>query len=230
MQTEELNILIGKYLDESISPAEKTRLALLLEDTTHADQFRELLSTQMKSRALELEPDERIGADIRKQVQAKMSETDFANNEIIENQPQPVIRLSTSRKWWWAAASVLVLVVSITYFNNGNKENSTPAIVPVAEIPAGSEGAILTLADGSQVVLDSVKNGLIAKQNGAEVLLSNGTMTYRPQETADSKIAYNTMSTPKGRQFQFTLPDGTMVWLNAASSIRFPTTLKSGKG
>jgi ferric-dicitrate binding protein FerR (iron transport regulator) len=73
------------------------------------------------------------------------------------------------------------------------------------------------------VVLDSLTNGKIADQNGAVVNLNNGQLTYDAGGTAVEAVSYNTMSTPRGRQFQLVLPDGTHVWLNAASSIRYPT-------
>ena len=92
-----------------------------------------------------------------------------------------------------------------------------------SEILPGREGAILTLANGLQVVLDSLGNGVIAAQYGSRVVLQNGQLAYDPTGEATGKMMYNTMTTPKGRQFSLVLPDGTKVWLNAASSLRYPT-------
>jgi ferric-dicitrate binding protein FerR (iron transport regulator) len=63
----------------------------------------------------------------------------------------------------------------------------------------------------------------VARQTGANLLLHDGRLTYDPIREKTTETVYNTMTTPRGRQFQLTLPDGTMVWLNAASSIRYPT-------
>jgi ferric-dicitrate binding protein FerR (iron transport regulator) len=92
-----------------------------------------------------------------------------------------------------------------------------------ADIAPGKQGAILTLADGRQVVLDSLANGIVARQNGAAVVLRNGQLTYDAVASARPEINYNTITAPRGRQFRLVLPDGSRVWLNAASSLTYPT-------
>ena len=136
----------------------------------------------------------------------------------------PVVPMKR-RKIWWAAASVLLLLSAGAYFwfiSGGNpKQPARQAIVP-HDIPPGCDGAILTLSDGAQVVLDNRTNGVIATENGSEVILNNNAIAYTPGTPAADEIVYNTLSTPRGRQFHVQLPDGTDVWLNAASSIRYP--------
>jgi ferric-dicitrate binding protein FerR (iron transport regulator) len=87
----------------------------------------------------------------------------------------------------------------------------------------GHNGAVLTLADGRAIMLDSLGNGLLAEQPGTKVLLNNGQLTYQADSTNSAASSYNTISTPRGRQFKIALPDGSLVWLNAASSLRYPT-------
>jgi ferric-dicitrate binding protein FerR (iron transport regulator) len=138
------------------------------------------------------------------------------------------------RKFWSiAAAAVVLLVAGLWIFNNDKNSEQPKQQRPqqMAEIPPAQEGAILTLADGSKMVLDSMDNGTITHQNGAELLLENGQLEYKSNgavagETtggAAREEIYNTLTTPKGRQFRIVLPDGTVAWLNAASSIKFPT-------
>lgn len=130
---------------------------------------------------------------------------------------------SLVRRSWWAAAVVCLLAGYAVYHMLSKQKESPASIVQTPDIPAGREGAILTLADGSTVLLDSAGNGIIAKQDGTSVSLQDGRLTYDPSGNTGNDIVYNTMNTPRGRQFAITLPDGTRAWLNAASSIRYPT-------
>lgn len=143
---------------------------------------------------------------------------------------QPTARpLHSLRRFWMAAAAIILLVgMAGIYLWNARPAVQTPGPQAVADIAPGREGAVLTLADGTQVTLDSLGNGVVTSQQGTQVVIRNGQLIYDPTGEAANGIAYNTVTTPKGRQFSLLLPDGTQVWLNAASSIRFPT-LFSGR-
>jgi transmembrane sensor len=107
------------------------------------------------------------------------------------------------------------------------KAGSQPLRLPKDIIPRGNN-AILTLSNGSIINLDSAKNGMIAEQGYEKVvILDSGLLAYTPAPASingvhSTEIIYNTISTPRAAQYQLVLSDGTKVWLNAASSLRFP--------
>lgn len=136
-------------------------------------------------------------------------------------QPTPLIRRIYRSKWSQAAAVALLLGVGIYFWKT---RQTQPAQAPLAahtkDIAPGKEGALLTLADGSVITLDSAHAGQITQQGGATASISGNSLVY---DKNGRENVYNTMSTPNGRQFKLILPDGTKVWLNAASSIHYPT-------
>jgi transmembrane sensor len=137
-------------------------------------------------------------------------------------------QLTTPLWQWSAAAAVLILLVAGAYLwiNGVEKGKSAQMAVKPAIIVPGRQGAILTLSNGTQLLLDTVKNGIVALQGGVTVAVVNGSLQYKGK---GAETIYNTMSTPKGRLFQVTLPDGTQVWLNSASSIRYPIAFNGAK-
>jgi ferric-dicitrate binding protein FerR (iron transport regulator) len=131
---------------------------------------------------------------------------------------------------WFKYAAAAVLIITITFSLRSILQKPVPVntstekpIAATTDIAPGSQGAVLTLADGRKVVLDSLGNGTISLQTGAEVRLKDGQLVYDPIAATEEQMVYNSISTPKGRQFQLILPDGTKVWLNAASSLKYPT-------
>lgn len=96
--------------------------------------------------------------------------------------------------------------------------------VPKQNIKPGGNKAILTLQDGSTIVLDDAKDGTLARQGNTRIIkLASGGVVYDENSAHPNKVLYNTMTTPRGGQYKLTLPDGSEVWLNSASSITYPT-------
>lgn len=91
------------------------------------------------------------------------------------------------------------------------------------DVNAGGVKATLTLANGARVILDDAKNGTLSNQGNTKVIKTNGKLAYNAENNSLMASVYNTVSTPRGGRYQVVLPDGSQVWLNAASSIRFPT-------
>jgi Fe2+-dicitrate sensor, membrane component len=143
---------------------------------------------------------------------------------------QPAIEHTAAvRKWYrYAAAAAILLMITgaLGYFFVHSK-NTMQTVASIDQPLAndalpGTTGAILTLANGQQLVLDSLGNGVIATQGKTHIAIQNGQLVYNALQ-AHGETMYNTMTTPKGRHYQLVLPDGSKVWLNAASSITFPT-------
>jgi len=93
------------------------------------------------------------------------------------------------------------------------------------DIPPGGNKAILKLANGNTIVLDSAHNGMLYHQDGASIeKKSDGKLAYKALHEKATEIQFNTLSTPRGGQYFVELSDGSKVWLNAASSLRYPVS------
>lgn len=169
------------------------------------------------------------------QPMAAAGETDWEDlfQQIVNKTDGNVYPFENKRRLPWvriAAAAVIVLAVGIAgywWLNRSAKEtmaaNGQGVQSKEQDVQPGGNKAVLTLADGSTIILDSAQNGLLTKQGNADVIKNkNGEVTYTSTGREQAAIAWNTLATPKGGQYQLVLPDGSKVWLNAASSIRYP--------
>lgn len=145
----------------------------------------------------------------------------------------PVKKLTAIR--YWAAAAVLILATSISLLIFNNKKTGENLVKNKPEhnqsqILPGSNKAILTLSNGSKINLDNSTKGKLTQQGSATInKLKNGQLVYSVNNSSSqSPLLYNTATTPKGGQYEVVLSDGTRVWLNAASSLKYPVTF-SGK-
>jgi transmembrane sensor len=126
-----------------------------------------------------------------------------------------------------AACFIGVISVGVLYLTKKNTNifaaNHSKSKVFSNDVNAGGLKATLTLANGGKVILDDVKNGALSNQGNTKLIKTNGKLAYTANTDSLTANVYNTVSTPRGGHYQVVLPDGSEVWLNAASSIRFPT-------
>ncbi|HEY1166458.1 MAG TPA: FecR domain-containing protein [Chitinophaga sp.] len=220
MQTARFEYLFQQYLRKSYTEAEREEFFALLQQPGY-QALLDKLSGEYDVPANQAPPvDEQAAEEILAAILT-----------VSRPAPKPAGRVHFLRKWGWAAAAIL-LITTGAYLLSVQRKNttvSTPGTSKLADIAPGKQGAILTLADGSQVVLDSLANGIVAKQNGAQVVLKNGQLSYDALGEATAEITYNTITAPRGRQFQLVLPDGSRVWLNAASSLTYPTAFSGSE-
>ncbi|WP_343702336.1 FecR domain-containing protein [Chitinophaga sp.] len=149
----------------------------------------------------------------------------IADRVLAADRPAPA-KVIPWRRRVWAAAVVLLLASTAAYWLLRQPQ---AVKAPVAteqpgkkDIAPGGNKAVLTLADGSEIVLDSVGNGILAQQGGVRVIKSGSGQLQYDAPGATGETVYNKISTPRGGQYQVTLPDGSRVWLNASSSLRYP--------
>lgn len=234
MPDQRLRYLFHRWFDKTASDEERAELMALLRDQGNDDEVRTLLEAAWQR----LEEGEAVfdkarSEDMLRRVlgTAPVEEAVPAREaEPIRVKRRPVITMRRA-----AAAAVILLVVGVgSYFQFSENTGTRTAVAPVAikkkqgiDVPApNGNNAILTLADGSTVVLDSAQNGMLTRQGGAQISKANaGKLVYNAldRKPAPAEIFFNTVSTRRGGQYQVVLPDGSKVWLNTASSLRFPT-------
>ncbi|QIL41217.1 FecR family protein [Pedobacter sp. HDW13] len=147
------------------------------------------------------------------------------------NNPPKKVKL----QWGWAAAAVILLALGFglyQYKNTSQPEMQSVGYLVKNDIKPGGNKAFLTLANGAKISLDDTQNGKIAEQQGVSITkTAKGELVYTAKNATAQWLAgkqqFNTIETPKGGQYQINLPDGTKVWLNAASSLKYPTSFAS---
>lgn len=208
--------LFEKYMGGNISPDELVELKQRIRDIRNNDVLDGLLAEAFTDKAIPVTEDYTL-EEVFQQLMDKAREAD---------RPETITaRLPRFRWLRYAAAAVLLLSAGavLDYGLHRHKQKEPIAVRPPhTDIGPGKDQAILTLAGGKEVVLDSTAKGTISNQGGTSVNNINGRISYKAGSGV-KEILYNTVTTARGNQYQLVLPDGTKVWLNASSSVRFPT-------
>lgn len=138
------------------------------------------------------------------------------------------IRKFKTRAWQSAAAAVLIIISTSIYYFQGSHEQvlvntETPRFKN--DVAPGNNKAVLTLDDGSKIDLDDAKTGILASESNVDIKKTgDGKLEYTASVQDAKIIKYNVLRTPMGGEYQLVLPDGSKVWLNSGSTLRFPTS------
>jgi len=208
LNTNEIKKLIGKYNSQTATPEEKK----LVKEWYECIDGEDLNENQFK----EIEVKKLILSQVTARIQ---------NKTVTPKLKQAKLNYTL----FFKAAVILIAFIAGTYIYFSQTGHSgvltTSAKTTKKRIVPGGDNAVLLLADGSQIILNKTADGQLANQSGVEVIKTkSGELLYRFTGNSTAKAAaINTISTPRGGQYHLILVDGTEVWLNASSSVKFPT-------
>lgn len=225
--TEFIKSLFQRYLDNTISP-EEVKILLKHFDIVEKEDLLE----KVIQKHLELKEEDPLPT----QSQVSLVNTilgDIKNVISSTKEPLKLKLIPFYKKNWFrlSAAAVILFLLGGSFIYLFQQKNEAMLVqkenpgLQDTKISPGTNNAYLTLDDGTVIMLDSMANGLLAQQGNINVKKIDGEIFYDRTNAEEIKaIVYNTISTANGNQYQLILTDGSKVWLNAASSLRFPTS------
>lgn len=184
------------------------------------DRNKTIVETIMQEKATDLER--------MVQIKERMHEGREKYYEAIEESRSSGAGWWSNWKTYMAAASILV-IASLAYLGYNKKAQTTiisetPVVVKSNDVEPGKFTAKLTLADGSVLIVDSLSSGQLVQQGSTTVYNKDGKLVYQKQGKQKDEVLYNTLTTANGQTYATVLSDGSKVWLNSQSSIKYPVS------
>lgn len=225
MNTLRSKYLLHRYLRRTATPQE-------------IDELMDWIAGEDNTEALKSASDEAWAAIEDTESCITDEESDAMLRQVLEHkgaeQAYPEKRQSLIRPRWLKIAAAVAVVAASGLWISQSRRGADSAFTAVAasDIAPGKYNATLTLSNGATIALNNVQNGVVVSQGNSQIIKrDSGELVYRPQNLATGsgrpeagQVLYNTLSTPRSGQYRVTLPDGSRAWLNASSSIRYPTT------
>jgi transmembrane sensor len=212
-----LEILFFKYYEGSLTAPEEAELMRLAGQPQHREELKSLFEKIWDNpESEEVLPGQTADSILQAILSAGKSDRQKTQRGQIRRM---LVRLSA------ACVLILVLVAVWTMVQKGSvkKTAGIPVTAAKNDVAPGVNKAILTLGDGSRVGLDTAASGLTIQQGAGKIRKSDGRLVYDiAYESNQDKPLFNTITVPRGGQYEVTLSDGSRVWLNAASSLRYP--------
>jgi ferric-dicitrate binding protein FerR (iron transport regulator) len=220
--------LIDKIAAGSYSDKE---LASFLESIKKMDRETFLETYRLLYLAANRNPPEKLSPGfyelMEKRLDALEAGKDFLAGNLASPDRGPVTIRRKRKTWYYAAAVLLFLLGAGGYWGFHRRQALQPLLTQQQrfknDLAPGKNAAVLTLAGGQKIVLDSAGSASLGMQGNTAVENKKGELTYKALHEKPSEILYNTLTTGRGNQYEVVLPDGTKVWLDASSSITYPT-------
>ncbi|WP_290799076.1 FecR family protein [Flavihumibacter sp. UBA7668] len=219
MSSSNIESLFQKYLQNQCTPMEAEQVLEWLEQASYSPEQKELISRMLGEVSV---PTQKEEENVRNRLKQQLDLT-LQKIDERENNSGQLIHFRWLR---FAAAALLFLFAGAGVYlwiqsNITAQTGKQLAVVSNKDIAPGGNKAVLTLADGSKLILDETANGELATQGSTKLIKLDGQIAYAENGEQSDEL-YNTITTPIGGQYQLVLSDGTYVWLNSASSLRFP--------